>query len=145
VPAPFDIRPWTPVFVLLLLASMLATDFALVEHGRWEPHHVLGLALAIPGYAGWATARYQLGTAFTARAEARRLVTHGVYARVRHPVYLFAEILTAGVFLFIGHPELLVLSVLLLPLQIKRARREERVLEAAFGEQYRSYRKRTWF
>jgi protein-S-isoprenylcysteine O-methyltransferase Ste14 len=35
--------------------------------------------------------------------------------------------------------------VIIIPLQIFRARREAAVLEAKFGDEYREYRKRTWF
>jgi protein-S-isoprenylcysteine O-methyltransferase Ste14 len=33
----------------------------------------------------------------------------------------------------------------LIPMQIVRARKEARVLEEKFGEEYRAYRARTWF
>ena len=39
----------------------------------------------------------------------------------------------------------LLVFVVLIPLQIWRARKESGVLEAAFGEQYRKYRAGTWF
>ena len=35
--------------------------------------------------------------------------------------------------------------VLLIPLQLWRARKESAVLEAAFGDEYRAYRAGTWF
>jgi protein-S-isoprenylcysteine O-methyltransferase Ste14 len=37
------------------------------------------------------------------------------------------------------------LLVVLVAIQIFRAGREARVLEARFGEEYRAYRKHTWF
>jgi hypothetical protein len=40
---------------------------------------------------------------------------------------------------------ILALVLLLEPITIVRALREERVLRAAFGEEYERYRKRTWF
>jgi protein-S-isoprenylcysteine O-methyltransferase Ste14 len=40
---------------------------------------------------------------------------------------------------------LLAILILLIPMQVVRARREAAVLEAKFGEQYREYRKGTWF
>jgi protein-S-isoprenylcysteine O-methyltransferase Ste14 len=39
----------------------------------------------------------------------------------------------------------LVLWLATVPFQIVRSRREERVLRAAFGEQYELYRSKTWF
>jgi len=45
----------------------------------------------------------------------------------------------------VGRPELLLILLALIPIQIIRARREAAVLEAKFGDEYREYRKRTWF
>jgi protein-S-isoprenylcysteine O-methyltransferase Ste14 len=45
----------------------------------------------------------------------------------------------------IGRPEGFAIFLVLIPLQIIRARREAAVLEAKFGDEYREYRKRTWF
>jgi protein-S-isoprenylcysteine O-methyltransferase Ste14 len=46
--------------------------------------------------------------------------------------------------IFAGWWWLLLLCVVTVPMQIWRARKESRVLEAAFGDEYRAYRKRTW-
>jgi protein-S-isoprenylcysteine O-methyltransferase Ste14 len=35
--------------------------------------------------------------------------------------------------------------LLIITVQIIRARREARILEAAFGDAYREYRRHTWF
>jgi protein-S-isoprenylcysteine O-methyltransferase Ste14 len=40
---------------------------------------------------------------------------------------------------------LLLPLIIVIPMQIVRARREATVLEAAFGEEYRRYRQQTWF
>lgn len=50
-----------------------------------------------------------------------------------------------GFFLYINQPLALSLFVVLIPLQIYRARQEEKVLEAKFGDEYRQYKSRTWF
>jgi protein-S-isoprenylcysteine O-methyltransferase Ste14 len=50
-----------------------------------------------------------------------------------------------GVAVMVGRPELLLILLALIPIQIIRARREAAVLEAKFGDEYREYRKRTWF
>ena len=44
-----------------------------------------------------------------------------------------------------GRPKWLLILVLLVPIQMTRARREARLLEDTFGDAYREYRKRTWF
>jgi protein-S-isoprenylcysteine O-methyltransferase Ste14 len=50
-----------------------------------------------------------------------------------------------GLALILGRPELLAVLLVIIPMQIIRARREAAVLEAKFGDAYREYRKRTWF
>jgi len=72
-------------------------------------------------------------------------VRHGIYSRIRHPVYVFSAIAIAGLVLYMDFPKFLLLFVVLIPLQIVRARREERVLEDRFGEEYRRYKSTTWF
>ena len=93
----------------------------------------------------WTIARFQLGASFAVRAEARELVTHGLYARIRNPIYLFGSWVLAGAMLLFGKPVWLLVFVALIPVQIWRARKESAVLDAAFGEQYRKYRAGTWF
>ena len=51
----------------------------------------------------------------------------------------------AGVAIVAGRPILLLVLVALVPIQIVRARKEEQVLTAAFGEEYLRYKARTWF
>lgn len=99
----------------------------------------------MPSFVLWAIARYQLGNAFTPRAEARALVTGGLYRRLRHPIYTFGLCVTVGMVVYAAIPVLAMVPAALGALQVIRIRREERVLEDAFGDDYRSYREDTWF
>ncbi len=111
----------------------------------WNATRVAGLALALTGLSLLTVARLQLGDAFSITPQARVLVTRGLYRRIRHPVYVFGAMAIAGVFLYLNRPKLLLLLLIVIPLQVLRARREEAVLEERFGEQYRAYRRATWF
>lgn len=104
----------------------------------------VGMVLAISGFLCWTAARIQLISSFSIRAKATKLVTKGIYSRIRNPVYLFGTIFTAGLILWIGKPTWLLVLFLLVPMQIARARNEARVLEEKFGDSYRDYRARTW-
>ncbi len=90
-------------------------------------------------------ARFQLGRAFSIRAKATRLVTTGLYARLRNPIYVFGCFFFLGIAMFIPFWPLLLALIIVIPMQIVRARREAAVLEASFGEEYRRYRRQTWF
>jgi protein-S-isoprenylcysteine O-methyltransferase Ste14 len=114
-------------------------------HEPWSRMRWIGAGMIVAGFAFWTVAHVQLGASFTASAQARKLVTRGLYSRIRNPIYVFGSIGIAGIFLFLQMPWLLLVFLALIPMQIFRARNEARVLENAFGEDYREYRKKTWF
>ena len=136
-------RVWLP-----LLLGLYCLYFVFV-HGpgtrdltRW-----IGLAMSLLGLAGVIVARYTLGRSFSIAAKATELVTTGIYSRIRNAIYLSGVILIVGLVVMIRRPSfwLLLVTIILIPTQIIRARREARVLEAKFGDAYRQYRDRTWF
>jgi protein-S-isoprenylcysteine O-methyltransferase Ste14 len=113
--------------------------------GPWDLQREVGAGFTIAGICGIVAARYQLGRSFAIKAEARQLVTNGIYSRIRNPIYVFGMIMLAGVALMLHRPILWLFLPLIAVMQITRARREAAVLEAAFGDAYREYRRRTWF
>jgi protein-S-isoprenylcysteine O-methyltransferase Ste14 len=90
-------------------------------------------------------ARLQLGSSFSILPRAKKLVTRGLYSKIRNPIYIFGTIAIVGMLLILQIPRLWILLVVLVAIQIFRAGREARALEARFGEEYRAYRKQTWF
>jgi protein-S-isoprenylcysteine O-methyltransferase Ste14 len=111
----------------------------------WTPMRTAGLCLLVAGFILWTVARFQLGSSFAVTAQARQLVTHGLYSKIRNPIYVFGSCVIAGFILFFGRPIWLLIFVLIIPLQLWRAGKESQVLEAKFGEEYRRYRAGTWF
>ena len=111
----------------------------------WTVLPLMGVCLMIVGFVFWTVARFQLGASFAIRAEARQLVTRGLYSKIRNPIYVFGSCVMAGGILVFGKPVWLLIFLLVIPLQIWRARKESAVLESAFGEEYRNYRAGTWF
>jgi protein-S-isoprenylcysteine O-methyltransferase Ste14 len=84
----------------------------------------------------------RLARSFSIMPEARRLVTDGPYAVIRHPLYLAEQIATFGVYLQFASPAAAALCAAQLLCQIQRMRNEEAVLERAFAD-YAAYRQRT--
>lgn len=128
--------------VPVLVIAYLVYEFA---HPPWSVLRIAGLILMTPAIILLTVARIQLGNSCSVRPRAKQLVTHGIYSRIRNPIYVFGTIVFAGLFLFLERPYLLLLLVPLLILQITRARAEARVLEEYFGDDYRQYKAATWF
>ena len=84
----------------------------------------------------------QLGRSFSVMAEARQLVTSGVYGIVRHPLYVAEEIAVIGLVIqFLSYQTLLLLAVHF-GFQLRRMRNEEAILISTFPE-YDAYKERT--
>ena len=113
--------------------------------GPWSAMQIIGACLLLVGFLFWTMARFQLGASLTVSAQAKKLVTRGLYSKIRNPIYVFGSCVVAGIILIAARPVWLLLFVLMIPLQIWRARKESAVLESAFGDEYRSYRGKTWF
>jgi len=112
---------------------------------EWTWLNTLGAVIVATSFPLWLAARIQLGGSFSVRAKAKQLVTHGIYSKIRNPIYIFGTATVAGFVLLINRPVLLLLLLLLVPMQVARARKEAKVLEEAFGVAYREYRRKTWF
>jgi len=133
----------------IALTLMVATAITIAtwqyRPAVWTPMAVVGLCLGVAGFILWSIARFQLGSSFAVTARARHLVTHGLYSRLRNPIYVFGSFVIAGGILFVQRPVLLLIFVVLIPLQVWRAGKEAKVLEEKFGDEYRKYRAQTWF
>jgi len=131
-----------------LALGVLLFVVLLVGHGgvrSWTPWQLVGFAVAAPAFVLFVLARIQLGRAFSVRAKATALVTTGIYARIRHPIYVFAGLMIAGLATFAHRPWWVLIFVILIPVQLLRVRKEEQVLEARFGDAYSEYKRKTWF
>ena len=69
----------------------------------------------------------------------------GLYAKIRHPIYVFGTGAFLLVLLALQGWTALAIWAILIPVQVIRAGREDRVLAEAFGAEYASYRRSTWF
>ena len=134
-----DFVRWLDVAAFLSFAALLSYC------GHWNPRFMAGMGLAAVGFALWMTARRQLGSSFSARPQAKALVTTGLYARFRNPIYLFGQLAYLGLAIAWGNVTGFAFVGFTCVVQILRIRRERAVLEQAFGEAYRAYLIRTWF
>jgi protein-S-isoprenylcysteine O-methyltransferase Ste14 len=112
---------------------------------EWNGVKIAGAAIAGVSLVLLIVARLQLGAAFSVQAKAKKLVTTGIYSRIRNPIYVFSAMFLVGIVIVLERWLLLLPIAALIPMQIARARKEERVLAAAFGEEYARYKAATWF
>jgi protein-S-isoprenylcysteine O-methyltransferase Ste14 len=138
-------RPPRIAFVLLMLAAALhvalpRADTAVLT-APWT-----GAALLLGGcmmmmWAWWLFQRHTVAICPTAPTD--RLLTRGIYAMTRNPMYLGMIAMMLGVALYFGTLPFYVVTLIYVVL-IDRVfcRYEEEKLEAAFGDEYRRYRAR---
>jgi protein-S-isoprenylcysteine O-methyltransferase Ste14 len=136
-------------FVNVILTIVAGTAAFLGVRGypppAWGAAQILWLALLAVGLTFWTVARFQLGASFTVTAQARKLVSTGLYSKIRNPIYVFGSCFLAGLILVVARPVWLLAFAVIVPLQLWRAGNEAKVLEETFGEEYRAYRAGTWF
>lgn len=133
---------------LITLVVIVAAVVWLALHVNliaWTPVKMVGAGLAGVSIAMLVVARLQLGASFSVKAKAKKLVTTGLYSKIRNPIYVFGALFLVGLAIVLGNWLLLAILVVLTPVQMVRARKEEAVLREAFGEEYERYKAGTWF
>ncbi len=110
--------------------------------GYWGMY--VGLALNLIGahlvIRGWRMIYKQ----YWSKEEAKgTLVTHGIYAYIRHPQYTGFILMTLGLLVHWVTIPLLIMWPILVLLYYRLAKKEEKDLEKEFGNQYNEYKKKT--
>ena len=119
--------------------------------GRWPlpaPEVIGWIGVGVVALGLWirVSAMLQLGARFSPLVALQRehaLETTGWYARVRHPGYLGSLLANWGAAIAFGSAVALPLAALMTVFQWDRLRREERLLAAHFGAEWRAYAART--
>ena len=120
-----------PAYVLTVLLSYWERVFiAVILIGA-------GAALAIPALRGFRSA----GTHVEPWKASTVLVTGGIFGRLRNPMYVGLTLLLAGLSIFLASDWMLVMTIVFMPvIHFGVVKREERYLEAKFGDAYRAYK-----
>jgi protein-S-isoprenylcysteine O-methyltransferase Ste14 len=136
---------WVGFLVPLIWVASPAFSFA--EYPLHTAPLVAGVVCVVIGLWLFYRSHADLGTNWSITLEVReehRLITEGVYRRVRHPMYSALVLYSVGQALVIpnwvaGPSNLLAFSVLL----ALRIRAEERMMGERFGDEYAAYSART--
>jgi protein-S-isoprenylcysteine O-methyltransferase Ste14 len=128
-----------------VIALLTGCAFLIIRLGTARDALVAGAILVAAGFPLLVLSRIQLGKAFSVAPRASTLVTHGLYSRIPHPMYVFLDLTLLGVVIALRQEWLLAAWLCLVAVQSWRAGQEAAVLERAFGEAYRKYRQETWW
>jgi protein-S-isoprenylcysteine O-methyltransferase Ste14 len=135
----------TPFLIFQFCVALLILALACFRPGGWSSARWAGLIIAILAAIPLFLARYQLGASFSVTPQARELVTHAIYSKIRNPIYVFSTLFVMGLLVALQIPRTLVFVPVLIAVQLLRAHQEARILEDKFGDAYREYRRKTWF
>jgi len=129
---PLPVRPGPRVRAALLVGGFLA--------------YVSGFAVAIAGRLALGRSYRPSSTLGVALEPGHQLVTHGPYRLVRHPMYLGLAFAALGA-LAVYRTWSTLLFVLLTPVLVLRAQREDLLLAQTYSETWQRYAERVpgWF
>ena len=140
-----------PLIALAAVLLGLALDWLLPAYVLtvllWWPARVAiavvlfaaGGGFAMPAMRGFRSA----GTHVEPWKPATALVTGGIYGSLRNPMYVGLTLILAGLSILLASDWMLVMTIVFVPvIHFGVVRREERYLEAKFGEAYRQYKAR---
>jgi len=149
--------PGIVVFSLGLIVSagdgydgLVETLWGLIWHPRnlqlLSMPNIVGLAMLVIGltvaFVAVGTLRRFYASTLVIRQD-HRLITHGVYWLVRHPIYLGVLVVIFGVPVYASSLNGFLVMSVLIPIILNRIRIEERLLTEEFGDAYREYQETT--
>jgi protein-S-isoprenylcysteine O-methyltransferase Ste14 len=135
--------PYGAAQTILLFAYAAAWFLSTAPRGRFA---LAGDLLCLAGLGLIAAAFVSLGSAVQVDPEPRAgavLVTRGVYARLRHPMYTAIVVLVIGIFLKKPVLPMGALTAAIIAFLALKVRVEERLLAERYPD-YAAYRARTW-
>jgi len=147
------------IWVPLVTAWFMLPYLALVRRSPWL--HTPAFALTDPAYAGlrwvaavvallcllltaWCWARMDANWSMAVSERTRgELISDGLFARVRHPIYALSVTLMLCSAVIVATPPMLAIAVIHIVLMHLKARNEERHMLKMHGDAYARYLRRT--
>ena len=140
-------RLMTSAFNVFLIFQLLGLQ--ILPYDNLLSSRLLGICMIILSTILFYLARIELGANWSHASDYQikkkhTLVTSGLYAYIRHPIYLAFLLSGLGVQFIVGSYLLLLLSIVLPWILYWQAKAEEKILAAHFGDAYTEYRKKTF-
>lgn len=138
----FGLVLWLSPFVYLLNPQWMAwSKIGLPEWARWFG---FGFGIIVVGLIYWLFTSIGSGiTPVSATRKEHKLVTHGIYRWVRHPLYTVGASLYISFGLMSDNWFIIFMGVVAFIVMAIRTPKEEANLIEKFGDEYREYMKRT--
>ena len=152
---PLISEKWTRVLKFVLLAPLLVYSYMLLTLNVLSPFDLVSFGLTLMGAgivvkAKWDLSRHHTWTGFCMNAP--KLVSHGIYSYIRHPLYAGVYLFVSGLMLTVvlhASWQLTVLSglalVYILSFLAVSASRETKRLEKKLGREFAEYKKQVHF
>lgn len=133
---------YVAVIIILTIVAILATVFNVIKQITFSyfyiPVVVIGIALILSGLFMWYSANFD--SKLDKNIKNNNLITTGVYAYVRNPIYSAFLMMCTGVLLFANNVWLLILPVVYwVFLTILMNNTEEKWLTDLYGIEYTEY------
>jgi protein-S-isoprenylcysteine O-methyltransferase Ste14 len=131
---------WLLVIIGLVLIFYFSPDSQIIGHNVFT--YILVISAVLYWLYFFSLAVFVNQQAALSSAKTEKLIQHGVYGLVRHPIYAADIILAWGIFLFWPRAAVFIGAVWLSLVLFYWMRLEERVLTEKFGNDYAEYKKR---
>jgi protein-S-isoprenylcysteine O-methyltransferase Ste14 len=129
------------LLTILVLTILFRNQFNGSEYFR-----TIGFIIGAIGVVILITGIVTLGKYFTASMTPKGLVTHGIYSKIRHPIFFGVILVYLGMeLIFQSIYGLFLVVFVLIPFYIYSAIEEEKMLSKTFKDKYTMYKKKTLF
>lgn len=132
---------------LLYFFPLVIVYFSEKNFGFGHPELVpVFLFIGGVGMSVWILGMFSLGKSLAVLPGTDVLKTGGIYKLFRHPIYVGINLTLFGLLSASGSIfGMVYMAIVVIPLNIYRAREEEKALQEKFGDRYLAYRKKTFF
>jgi protein-S-isoprenylcysteine O-methyltransferase Ste14 len=132
---------------LVPLAITILSIFLWIKFFQETPFKIIGLVLNITGLIIWWSAKITLGENWDAgygKPQIKKLVTNGVYSKIRHPLYWGINLTLLGMTLIYSKNWFVLTSLVIVIYFFSRMSIEDKYLLKKLGKKYEKYKKKTW-
>jgi len=132
---------------LVPLALTILSIYFWFNNFQYNGIYFTGLVISVIGLFIWWSAKIALGENWDAgygQPKIKKLVTHGIYSKISHPLYLGINLTLIGLILIHQNIILSVISSIIVIYFFSRMYVETKFLTKNLGKKYLDYKKKTW-